>query len=264
MQAPVALAEDEESVFADFASRIALEGAVVVEVGGAYPTEQLLATGVNKWYSIDPARGADQSPDGRHEIIAARAEEMPLPDGCADAVFSCNAFEFVDIAATLAQARRVLKPGGLLYAHFGPIWSAIDGHQLEYVTYEGRDLVFWKDTYLPPWAHLAYERDELRALLLSGLPADLVDILVTHVYDSTTVNRLFLEDYVECALASGLHWVQVAASSHLDYDIVTPDYDPALLRDVDPAQLAAELSQRLGRTIQLGARDVLMVLQQPR
>jgi SAM-dependent methyltransferase len=264
VQGPGALAEDEASVFADFASRVALEGAVVVEVGGAYPTEQLLATGVQKWYSIDPARSARRSPDGRHEVIAARAEEMPLPDACADAVFSCNAFEFVDVAATLAEARRILKPGGLLYAHFGPIWSAIDGHQLEYVTYEGRDLVFWKDTYLPPWAHLAYERDELRALLLSALPADLVDILVTHVHDSDTVNRLLLEDYVECALASGLQWVQVAASSHLDYDIQTPDYDPSLLRDVDPQELAEELSRRLGRRVQLGARDVLMVLAQPR
>jgi hypothetical protein len=94
----------------------------------------------------------------------------------------------------------------------------------------------------------------------SGLPADLADLVVGHVHDTNTVNRLFFEDYVDAALDSGLRWEQVAASDVLDYDIVPPAFDPALVREVRPAELAAELTRRRGRPTQLGVRDVLMVL----
>lgn len=257
------LAVDEAGVFTDFASQVDLESAVVAEIGGSFPADVLVQYGVRKWYSIDPDRPAEQEPGGVREVITARAEQMPLPDAGVDAVFSCNAFQFLDVAASLAQARRVLRPGGVLYAHFGPIWSAVDGHQLEYVTYADRPLTFWDDTLLPPWAHLAYSRGELRALLRSGLPHDLADLLVRHVHDSTTINRLFFEDYVQAALDSGLEWVEVAACEEVDYAIDPPWYDPALLRASDPAGLSARLTRQRGQSTRLGPRDVRMVLRKP-
>lgn len=257
------LALSEDAVFSDFASRLELKGAVVAEIGGSLPAELPERHGVAMWRSIDPNRPAALAPSGRYEVLCARAEEMPLPDGSADAVFSSNAFQFLDVAATLAEVRRVLRPGGLLYAHFGPIWSAIDGHQLEYVRYEGRDLVFWRDTLLPPWAHLAYDRAELAALTGTALPADLVELLVWHVHDSDTVNRLFFEDYVAAALGSGLRWVEMKASAHLDYELRLPPFDSGALREVTAAQLTARWSRERGRHTQIGIRDVLMVLQQP-
>lgn len=254
------LAHSEEAVFADFSSRVKLPGAVVAEIGGSFPVSLLEEHGVAKWYSIDPHREAGTVGSGIREVLAVRAEDMPLPEESVDAVFSCNAFQFIDIPQTLAQVRRVLKPGGLLYAHFGPIWSAADGHQLEYVRHGDRDLAFWRDTLLPPWAHLVHTPQELRALLRSGLPDDLADLLVWHVHESGTVNRLFFEDYVAAALGSGLNWVQVAASDYLDYEISPPRYDPALLSGLSRSDIAAAVSERLGRATQIGPRDVLMVL----
>lgn len=255
------LALSEDAVFADFTARFDLSGATIAEIGGEFPAERIGEYGVAGWYAIDPNRTPKSS--GRYQVLRARAEEMPLPDRGVDAVFSSNAFQFVDVAATLAEVRRVLRPGGLMYAHFGPIWSAIDGHQLEYVQYDGRDLVFWRDTLLPPWAHLAYERDELSALLTTALPSDLVELLVWHVYDSATVNRLFYEDYVTLALDSGLLLVELRASTHLDYELALPAFDPARMSNAGPAELAATWSRRRGRPTQIGPRDVLMVLRQP-
>jgi SAM-dependent methyltransferase len=255
------LAMSEEAVFADFAARVPLRGAVVAEIGGEFPAGLLAAHGVAAWYSVDPHRAAGT--DGVRRVLSERAEDLSLPDRSVDAVFSSNAFQFLDVRRTLAQAGRVLRPGGLLYAHFGPIWSAADGHQLEYVRYQGRDLTFWDDTLLPPYAHLSYGPDELAALLRSGLERDLADLLVRHVHDDDTVNRLFFEDYVLAALDSGLEWVEVTASSFLDYRIETPSYDPALARAVPLDELAAQVSRRVGRRTQLGVRDVLMVLRRP-
>jgi SAM-dependent methyltransferase len=263
------LATSQGTVFAGFIERVSLAGAVVAEIGGTFPVERLLEQRVAKWTCIDPRPPEVDAPDdararGVREVVVARAEAMPLPDESVDAVFSSNAFQFLDVRATLAEVRRVLRPGGILYAHFGPIWSAVDGHQLEYVAYEGRELAFWRDTLLPPWAHLAYEREQLRAVLRSGLPEPLADLLVWHVHDAGTINRMFFEDYVAAALGSGLVWEQVAASDRLDYAIVPPpSYDPERLLEVDVARLAATISDRRGSPTQLGIRDVLMVLHKP-
>ena len=262
------LATSQGTVFDGFVERVSLSGAVVAEIGGVFPVGRLVEQRVAKWTCIDPHPPEADSPDDTgagavREVVVARAEEMPLPDESVDAVFSSNAFQFIDVRAALAEVRRVLRPGGVLYAHFGPIWSAVDGHQLEYVRYEGRELAFWRDTLLPPWAHLAYEREELRALLRSGLPEPLADLLVWHVQDSNTINRMFFEDYVAAALGSGLIWEQVTASDQLDYAIVPPSYAPERQREVDVARLAQTISSRRGSPTQLGIRDVLMVLHKP-
>src|SRR5258708_5140267 len=159
--APPGLAMAQEDGFAGFAAPAGLPGAIVAEIGGAFPSPLIEACRVAKWYSIDPNRVAGTFGSGVHEVLAARAEETPLPTASVDAVFSSNAFQFLDVAATLAQVRRILRPGGLLYAHFGPIWSGIDGHRLEYAQYQGRDLAFWRDTPPPPLARPAHGAGDL-------------------------------------------------------------------------------------------------------
>ncbi|WP_424186884.1 class I SAM-dependent methyltransferase [Actinokineospora sp. G85] len=261
--AETGLAMSEDEVFADFARRVDLAGAVVAELGGAFPPELLAANGVARWYSVDPHRQARRDAGGLREVLAARAEELPLPDASVDAVFTCNALQFIDVGPAFAEAFRVLRPGGLVHAHFGPIWSGVDGHQLEYVSYRGKPLTFWEDTFLPPWAHLLYGKEELRALLRSGLDHELADLLVWHVHDSPTINRAFYEDYLAAVAASGLEVVEAATADQLDYPITTPDYDPALLREPDLAALAAAVSARRGAPTRLGVRDVLLVLRKP-
>src|SRR4051794_27755167 len=102
------LALSEDDVFRDFADTVDLSGAVVAEVGGSFPVELLQWHGVAKWYAVDPHREPSTDAGGLREVLRRRAEEMPLPDASVDAVFSCNAFQFVDVRAVLAQARRVL------------------------------------------------------------------------------------------------------------------------------------------------------------
>lgn len=65
---------------------------------------------------VDPARGMLARARGRGlEAIQGTAESLPLSDGAVDAVFVVDAFHhFADHDAALAEAARVIAPGGVL------------------------------------------------------------------------------------------------------------------------------------------------------
>lgn len=74
---------------------------------------------------------------GAQQFIAGDAEALPLRDGCLDLVLSSLALQWcADFAAVLGEARRVLKPGGVLafsslcvgtLAELRDSWQAVDG-----------------------------------------------------------------------------------------------------------------------------------------
>src|SRR5215469_4085258 len=63
---------------------------------------------------------ARQSPQVR--VLEGWGEEMPLPDGCADAVFVSTAWHWLDPARAVPEIARVLRPGGRL----GVVWTSRD------------------------------------------------------------------------------------------------------------------------------------------
>lgn len=78
------------------------------------------ATGVE--YSPDAVALARATAPGA-EVVLADARDVPLPDGSADAVAMLDVVEHLtaaELAAALAEARRILRPGGRLLIHTMP------------------------------------------------------------------------------------------------------------------------------------------------
>lgn len=262
VQPPLSL--DEDVVVKELTARARLtESTVLVEIGGNAGRLWADRLGVEAWHSVDPKNEARA--DGRVKTWRATGEDMPFANCTADVVFSCNAFQFVDFAAVLKEAHRILRTRGILYAHFGPIWSGPDGHQLEYIEYEGKELQFWQDTLLPPYSHLRFSAEELRSVLSTALPTDLVNILVWHVHSSTTINRLFAEDYLDLIRASPFILREFVVSDHLDYSIDTPPYTHVLLdRDSSLDDLGSRTACANHASHNLGIRDLKILLQKAR
>ncbi|MEE4349501.1 MAG: class I SAM-dependent methyltransferase [Pacificimonas sp.] len=98
------------------------------------------------------------------ELIEAGGEAIPLPDGSIDTVVLTYVLCTVpDVAGTLAEARRVLKPGGtLLYA--------------EHVRAPERGIAKWQDRLRRPWAVVGggcqLNRDTEAMIRRSGFDGD--------------------------------------------------------------------------------------------
>ena len=87
-------------------------------------TRVLLAAGATVT-AVDPLPGMlDVLRAGLPDVDAyeGSAEQIPLPDGCADAVVAGQAFHWFDPTRSLDEIRRVLRPGGVV----GLVWNLRD------------------------------------------------------------------------------------------------------------------------------------------
>lgn len=133
-------------------------------------------------------------------IMEANGCNQPFENFSFDAIISIATMEHVlDVPGFLRECRRVLKPGGIFYTNFGPIWSSGIGHHV--CAFAGRkEARFWKPgcNPLPNFSHLVWNEDEMRNYLLDSPYDDrLIEPIIQWVYHSDHINRLFFEDYMD-------------------------------------------------------------------
>lgn len=112
-----------------------------------------------------------------------------------DVIISSSAFEHIsDLHIAVSEMYRILKPGGFLFSHFGPVWSTSYGHHM-WITHEGKTYNYW-NLILPPYCHLLMNHRELLAMLInSGFDKALSEKVADYVFLSEDQNHLFFEDY---------------------------------------------------------------------
>jgi len=130
--------------------------------------------------------------DCRLEPVDARS--TPYPNDYFDLIYSTSAFEHIHhLDLMLTEMFRVLRPGGKLFSHFGPIWSGSYGHHL-WLTHESRLYNYW-NTPLPPYCHLIMSPEDLASHCREKYPDALSRKIVDYVFTSDEQNKYFFEDY---------------------------------------------------------------------
>lgn len=86
---------------------------IAVDIGcGSGALARLMAPAFHRLLAVDPVPrpgGADSTVT----YLAARAEHLPIRAGRVDFVYSYGALHHTDLAAALAEVRRILAPGGV-------------------------------------------------------------------------------------------------------------------------------------------------------
>lgn len=125
---------------------------------------------------------------------------LPFQDNSFDAVMSVATMEHVNgLGPFLHEVARVLRPKGLFYTDFSPIWSSARGHHV-YAVAGPKEARFWKPgkNPIPDFWHLLLTPDEMREYLHSGpCSEELIEPVIQWIYFGDNINRCGFEEYME-------------------------------------------------------------------
>ena len=133
-------------------------------------------------------------------FIRADGRFLPFPNNSFDFVWSLATMEHVNgLEIFLAEVTRVLKPKGIFYTSFVPIWSCSKGHHV-YAKSESKEARFWKPgkNPIPDYGHLLMTPEEMRIYLSSGpCCEELIEPIIQWIYYGDGINRCHFEEYMD-------------------------------------------------------------------
>jgi SAM-dependent methyltransferase len=160
---------------------------------GGY-TQALLSAGAHEVLGIDPDAERIELAKERLPLVSfqvAVTEELPFPDDYFDGVWMNEVFEHVaDEERSLAELRRVIRPGGILVILTPNRWFPFEGHMIQIGDYS-----FDHPSPVVPWLPVALSRRWTTAR--NYWPSDLRNMVARAGFDleSTQFVMPVLEEY---------------------------------------------------------------------
>ena len=151
--------------FDDLTQLVELKGKKVLEIGcGDGEIAKLVARASEPQfvYAIDPYSYEIYPFYEERNLLCLpmSAENLLFPNNYFDVVFSHNVFEhLLNLPQVWQEIKRVIKPGGVFYTHFAPLWTHAYGHHF----YEEDEQSF--SCVFPPYAHLYLSEQEIIELI---------------------------------------------------------------------------------------------------
>jgi SAM-dependent methyltransferase len=188
-----------------------LAGMALLDIGASphgYAMEKCFALGVHRYMGIGLDIDAAENVrfgDVEGSLRYMNAQDLTFADGSFDLVVSMSTFEHIaDVPKALAEIHRVLRPGGAVLLSFEPLWTCAYGHHLHH---------FGPVSHLvPDWAHLLWDRQQMRAYLEGKWPDDApldLDRTIEWIYDNEVINRIGIlqmrEHFAQCPLR--VEWI---------------------------------------------------------
>lgn len=214
-----ALLHPYQQLFIDKVKGLGLDGKLILEVGCSYgdicrvlsrePIRKIIGIDLvlTKDFYFDQLDDAASS-DGFHggEVVRKRYElrERDIRDTgfdteIFDMVISDATIEHIDgFDRALREIHRILKPGGMLYARWSPIWSAADGHHFWhwFKSLRGFGDRNYEPLEIPPWGHLLMCRQEMFDYIRRVKNEEVAAFACERIYAAGFLNRLLPGDYV--------------------------------------------------------------------
>jgi SAM-dependent methyltransferase len=192
----------------------------VLEVGGSLPREFVFeALGVKSWIAIEYIQyyidAGFEYPGGEvsitfdeikngaiprgYEVINGKIEDLPYHlFSSFDLVFSVATLQHLHaIPAATEKIFQSLKLGGAYCALAAPVWSCYNGHFFNTKkSPTGKEYNYHESCPVPPWGHLLMRPPQMYNHLCRTIDFDTAAAITYEIYNSSRINRFFLEDYL--------------------------------------------------------------------
>lgn len=213
--------------FRELYNHSTLQNKTVLEIGGCNLPPEILFTQfqAKQWICVDYFDWWNGHPDGvsqdanisllneaapceldkKYHIFNGPAEEIPenFKEKFDVVVSICALEHIIRLPEVIEKVYQALRPGGIFYASFAPIWSGPGGSH--FWISPSFNYNYSLQHGIPLFAHLLYSPDELREILPKQMSSEIVDRLIHEIYYSEKINRLSYQDYVEILQKSSFH-----------------------------------------------------------
>ena len=128
--------------------------------------------------------GVNEERGINYSIVQGNAHNLSFEDNSFDLIVTYSTFEHIlDIEKALVEIKRVLRPYGMFYTEFMPIWTSVIGHHFidEFSGYwDYNNLLL-----IPPYSHLYMSRQQMHdCLYLNSDNHEIIEKIITHIYES--------------------------------------------------------------------------------
>lgn len=211
-----------------------IKKSIILEIGSDCEgkiIKELASLGAKKVVGINPGLENDLTDESdfscEHlpdncQLLNDDASKLSFDDETFTHIFSVSVFEHLNnFKDCLSEMHRVLIPGGIVYADFGPIWSSSIGHHV-YAKCGDEEARHWNPLKNPiyNYSHLLTNKDEMRADLQGTVSDSLLEEILKWVYELPYINRMFYEDYMRIIEASKFEIVYLKKDQEkIDSDI---------------------------------------------
>lgn len=200
-------------------AKTSVKGKLVVELGSDRALElagffsqhgaTVVATNMERWGEGNDSIDVMPTKAGEAQIAVrvadARTLSAAFEPASVDMVVSVALLEHLqDFSIAMEEIHRVLKPGGIACLQGNPIWSSWNGHHV-WVDCENRAFRFNDPALnpLPDWGHLAYDQEELAAIMARDeLTDNQIRAIFALVFESDLINRMGTIEMMEAIFGS--------------------------------------------------------------
>ncbi len=198
----ISLHDYQKRTLGEFFSLYDVENKSVLEVGGIPPFSianffvHKAAKNVDVININDFSNYKETNKKIQYHVMDARG--MAFPDKSFDVIFGVAILEHINnLDMFFSECSRVLKPGGNLYLHGGPLWSSYVGHHV-YLKIENIEYKFLENNPIQPWDHLLLDKNELFVKINNQICNPLHSMEISNqIYESSFINRIFPERIIE-------------------------------------------------------------------
>lgn len=214
-----------------FLSHIDVNGKNILEIGAddAVVLSQFqergmaFGLGINNWYWHDKNPKTIKVSD---KIILSWGDirNLPIESESFDIIFTVAAFEHIhELDVAIKEMYRLLKPGGMVYSFYGPVWSCSEGHHLWFER-DGKWYRFSEPETTQPilnnYEHLLLERHEMADKLRQKWDNASVNDFIYQIYDSEHINRYMYSDYIKIFNESEFEVIKIQSNGAIE---ITPE-----------------------------------------